>query len=265
MEFEQEISRARTASGEVLTELLYHRAPEVLLALLQNPNCDEEKVCLLLARKDLPATILEEIGSRKNLLKAYAVKRALLFHPRTPRLMSLKLLRDLYLMDLVQFAISPAVSVELKLQAEAQIIGRIPQLPLGQKITLARRAPGRVAGALVAEGHNEVLRVALENPYLTEAHILKTLAREKVPLSVVQALCRHAKWSQAYNVRLALVRNPSAPLAAVLAFLPELTVSDLRELTSPGIVPENLRKYLLAEVQRRMHASKNHPSLKNSE
>jgi hypothetical protein len=38
--------------------------------------------------------------------------------------------------------------------------------------------------------------------------------------------------------------------------LPELTVSDLRELAAPGIVPENLRKYLQAEVQRRMRASK---------
>ena len=57
-------------------------------------------------------------------------------------------------------------------------------------------------------------------------------------------------------MRLALVRHPAAPLATVLSFLPELTVNDLRELASPGIVSENLRKYLLAEVQRRMRASK---------
>ena len=59
------------------------------------------------------------------------------------------------------------------------------------------------------------------------------------------------KWSRTYNVRLALVRNPSASLSTVLAFLPELTVSDLRELVAPGIVPESLRKYLQAEIQRR--------------
>jgi hypothetical protein len=245
-----------------LTELLYRPEPAVLLAVLDNPAIDEQKVCLLLARKDLPAEVLEEIGARKNLLKSYAVKKALMFHPRAPRLIGLRLLRDLYLMDLVQFVLSPSAAAEIKLQAEAQIIARLPQLPLGQKITLARRGPGRVAGALVAEGHPEVLKVALENPFLTEAQILKRLAREKVPVAVVQALCRHPKWSQIYNVRLALVRNPSAPLATILAFLPELTVNDLRELASPGIVPENLRKYLQAEVQRRIHASENHPSLK---
>ncbi len=262
-EIEKDIERARSGSGDAVTELLYHRAPEVLFALLQNPLFDEQNVCLLLARKDIPAELLEEIASHKQLLKSYAVKKSLMFHPRTPRLIGLRMLREIHLMDLVQFTLSPSVSIEIKLQAEAQIIARMPQLPLGQKITLARRGPGRVAGALLAEGHPQVLPVALDNPFLLEAHVLKTLAREKVPLAVVQGLCRHAKWSQMYNVRLALVRNPSAPLATILAFLPELTVNDLRELASPGIVPENLRKYLQAEVQRRMRASKNHPSLKN--
>ncbi len=261
MEIEKEIERARSAAGDTLVELLYHHAPEILLALLENPSFDEQKVCLLLARKDIPVEVLEAIGARKNLLKSYAVKKSLMFHPRTPRLIGLRLLRDLYLMDLVQFTLSSSVSVEIKRQAEAQIIGRMPQLPLGQKIALARRASGHVAGAMIVEGHPQVLRVALDNPFLTEANVLKALAREKVPVAVVQALCKHPKWSRIYNVRLALVRNPSAPLATILAFLPELTVSDLRELASPGIVPENLRKYLQAEVQRRMHASKNHPSL----
>ncbi len=255
-ELDQDLQLARTASGDELSKLVYHPDPAVLSTLLENPAFDDTTVCLLLARKDLPAGLLEEIGSRKPLLKTYAVKRALLFHPRAPRLVCLRLLRDLYLMDLVQFTLAPAVSPELKRHAEEQILARLPQLPLGQKITLARRGPARVAGALLAEGHSQVLPVALDNPYLTEAQVLKALAREKVSLPVVQALASHRKWSHAYNVRLALVRNPSAPLATVLAFLPELTVNDLRDLAAPGIVPPNLRNYLQAEVQRRMRASK---------
>jgi hypothetical protein len=256
--FEQEVERARIAGGEELNALIYHPAPAVLLALLDNPALDETKLALLLSRKDLPAEVLEEIGARKAFLKSYAVKKALLFHPRTPRLVGLRLLKDLYLMDLVQFALSPAVSAELKRYAEEQVVARLPQLPLGQKITLARRGPGRVAGALVMDGHAQVMPIALDNPYLTEAQVLKALAREKVPTVVVQALAKHRKWSQTYNVRLAIVRNPSAPISIVLGFLPQLTVSDLRELAAPGIVPENLRKYLLAEVNRRMLASRKH-------
>ncbi len=247
--------RALVATGDELAVLLHHPSAEVLLVLLDNPALDESHVCLLLERKNLPGEILEEVARRKPLLKSYRVKRALAFHPRTPRLVSLRLLRDLYLMDLVQVAILPGVSAELKRNAEDQLLARLPQLPLGQKITLARRGPARVAGALLAEGHAQVISIVLDNPYMTEAQILRALSREKLPTSVIPAIVQHRKWSISYNVRLALVRHPSAPLATILSYLPELTVSDLRELAAPGIVPESLRKYLQAEVQRRLRAS----------
>jgi len=246
--------RAIFASGEELAELLHHPATDVLLALLDNPALDESKLCLLLERKNLPGEVLEEVARRKPLLKSYQVKRALAFHPKTPRLHGLRLLRDLYLMDLVQVALSPSVPAELKRTAEDQLLARLPQLPLGQKITLARRGPARVCGALVAEGHAQVLSVALDNSHLTEAQILKALSRDKLPVTVIPAIIHHRKWSITYSVRLALVRHPSSPLAAILGYLPELTVSDLRELAAPGIVSENLRRYLVAEVQRRMRA-----------
>lgn len=247
--------RALAASGEELTALLHHTDTGVLLALLDNRALDETQLCLLLERKNLATEVLEEVARRKPLLKAYRVKRGLAFHPKTPRLVTLRLLKDLYLMDLVQLTLSPAIPTELKLNAEDQLIARLPQLPLGQKITLARRGPARLGGALLAEGHAQIVCIVLDNPHLTEAQILKVLAREKLPPGVVLAVAQHRKWSLDYNIRLALVRHPSSPLSTVLAYLPELTVSDLRELASPGIVAENLRRYLQAEVQRRMRAS----------
>jgi len=247
--------RARTAAGEELASLLHHHSPDVLLALLDNPALDETQLCLLLDRKDLPTEILEEVARRKALLKNYRVKRALAFHPRTPRLASMRLTRELYLMDLVQLTLLPGISAELKRNAEEQLIARLPQLPLGQKVTLSRRGTARVAGALLAEGHAQVLSVVLDNPQLTEAQVLKALSRDRLPLGVIQAIAQHRKWSHTYNVRLALVRHRSSTLSTILAYLPELTVSDLRELAAPGIVSENLRKYLLAEIQQRIRKS----------
>jgi hypothetical protein len=246
--------RALTASGEELAALLHHSSPDVLRALLDNRALEEAQLCRLLERKDLPGEFLEEVARRKVLLKSYRVKRAIAFHPHAPRLVSMRLLRDLYLMDLVQMALLPGVSAELKRQAEEQLLARMPQIALGQKVTLARRGPGRVAGALLAEGHPHVLAVVLDNPNLNEGHVLKVLAREKLPEAVVQAVAHHRKWSISYNVRIALVRNPASPLGVVLSFLPHLTLSDLRELAAPGLLAESLRKYLQAEVARRMHA-----------
>jgi hypothetical protein len=244
--------RAASATSEEISGLIHHPASEVLLALLDNPALNETQLCLLLERKDLPGEVLEELGVRKALLKSYRIKRALAFHPRAPRLVGLRLLKDLYLMDLVQLTLLPGVAVELKRNAEEQLLARLPQLPLGQKITLARRGPARVAGALLAEGHAQVLAVVLDNANLTEAQVLRVLSREKLPQPIVAAIAHHRKWSCVYTIRMALVRHPQSPLSTVLACLPELTVADLNELASPGIVPESLRKYLQAEIQRRL-------------
>jgi hypothetical protein len=251
---EKNRGRALAAAGEELAALLHHTDVEVLLGLLENPSLEETQLCMLLERKNLPTEILEEVARRKPLLKSYRVKKALAFHPRTPRLVTLRLLRDLYLMDVVQITLLPGIPTELKRNAEDQLVSRLPQLPLGQKITLARRGPARLAGALLAEGHSQIVSIVLDNAYLTEAQVLRVLSREKLPPVVVRTISLHRKWSISYNVRLALVRHPLSPLATVLAYLPELTVSDLRELASPGIVSESLRKYLQAEVQRRIRA-----------
>jgi hypothetical protein len=250
-ESDSDRKQALTATGDDLANLIHHHATDVLLALLDNPALDETQLCLLLDRKDLPGEVLEEVGKRKHLLKNYRVKRALAFHPHTPRLMSLRLTRDLYLMDLAQLALTVGALPELKRIAEGQLLARLAQLPLGQKITLARRGPARVAGALLAEGHPQILSVVLDNAYLTEAQVLKALAREKLSPAVAHAIAQHRRWSCVYNVRLALIRTPGTTLSTILSYLPELNATDLRDLSAPGIVPESLRRYLQAELDRR--------------
>ena len=245
----------RSANGEELLRLIHETPPPELLPVLDNPSLDEKSLVLLLQRKDLSSEFLQEVLLRRQFLKSYQVKRALALHPHTPRTDGFRLLRELYLMDLVQFAISPGALPDLKIKAEEQVINKLPHLPLGQKITLARRAPARIAGALLAEGQKQVVAAVLANPNLNEAQVLRVLSRDKLPPIVAQSIAQHEKWSHVYNVRIALIRQSATTLTTILAFLPELTISDLRELVAPGILPENLRHYLQAEIQRRMRNS----------
>jgi hypothetical protein len=239
--------------------LIHETSSAELVPVLENPALDEGSLCILLERKELPEEFLEEVLLRRRFLKSYGVKKALAFHPHTPRTQGIRLVRELYLMDLVRYTLSPGVPPDRKVKAEDQLVAKLPQLPMGQKITLARRSPARVAGALLAEGRPPVVQAALANPNLTEAQVLRVLAREKLPPIVVQSIAQDPKWSHVYNVRIALIRQPATTLSAVLAFLPELTVSDLRELVAPGILPENLRHYLQAEIQRRMRRAQEPP------
>lgn len=254
---------ARTAGPQEFPALLHDVRPDVLLALLDNSAFDQTHLCLLMERKELPAEFLEEIARHKSFLKSYRVKRALAFHPHVPRLVGMRLLRELYLLDLVQLSLQPSVHAELRRQAEEMLIARLPQIALGQRIMLARRGPGRVAAALLADPQLQILQVALDNPFLTEAHVLRVLAREKLPPTVVAAIAHHRKWSQLYNVRMALVRHPAAPLATVLSFLPMLTVSDLKELTAARTLSGNLRGYIRREVEHRLAADNRHRPAKS--
>src|SRR6202140_2289951 len=110
---DQDRERAARATGNELAALLHHPATDVLLTLLDNPALEETQLCLLLERKDLPAEILEEVARHKPLPKDSRVKRALPFPPRAPRLAPLRLLRELYLMDLVQLALLPGTPGDL--------------------------------------------------------------------------------------------------------------------------------------------------------
>ncbi|HXN24949.1 MAG TPA: hypothetical protein VOA41_19630 [Candidatus Dormibacteraeota bacterium] len=246
--------RARIASPEEIPLLVETARADILPALLENPRLDESHICLLLRRLDLSGELLQQIARRRAFMSVYRVKRAMAFHPHAPRLVVMRLARELYLMDLVQLSRQPGVPAELRRVADNILVARLPQLPLGQKITLARRASARVAGALLAEGHARIVPIALDNAFLNEAQVLKVLAHDKLPPVVVSAIAHHEKWSKVYNVRLALVRHAAAPLSIVLAVLPDLAACDLEGLGTYSALPANLRRYIEREVQRRIAA-----------
>ena len=172
-------------------------------------------------------------------------------HPRTPKRIAVAVVRQLYLFDLVRLSLLPSAPPDIKRAAEEIIIARVPHLPVGQKLTLARRGPSRVAGAILAEGHPQAIKIALNNAFLTESQVLKVLAKPEVPERVVAAIAQHPKWSSQYNVRMALVRNPHTPAAAVLAFLPQLTANDLKEIAALPELSPHVRKYIESELKAR--------------
>jgi hypothetical protein len=243
---------AWAASREELAALLESSDPDILLAAIENPLLTEKKLCELLERKDLPAELLARVTKNREWMKGYPVRLRLARHPRTPRLATLALLRQLFLFDLVGVSLLPSVPAEMRRLAEDLILNRLPQLPLGQRLTLARRGPTRVAAALAAEGLPQVLPLALDNAFLTEGQLLKMLAKADLPPRVVAAIADHRKWSYNANVRIALVRNPLTPLARVMTFLPDIPLHHLRDLSKVPTLRADLKKYLEHEVDRRL-------------
>src|SRR5271154_3830203 len=164
----------------------------------------EDLQALIHERLDLSANILTAIAEKGKWTASEGVRLRLARHPRTPRRFAMALLRQLYLFDLVRISLLPSTPAEIRRVAEELMITRVPQIPVGQKLTLARRGPARVVGALLAEGQPQAIKLALGNAFLTESQVLKVLAKASVPERAVAAIAQHPKWSSQYNVRVAL-------------------------------------------------------------
>lgn len=242
---------ARSVPKEQISLLIHEPREEILLGLLDNPEFDEKHLCLLLLRKELSTAFLEKVVSREQWLRNYAVRRGLAFHPHLPHTIGLRIVRELYVTDLVQLTMTPSAAPALKHLAEELVLARLPQLPPAQKMTLARRGSARIAGALLTDGQPEVLPIVLESPFLNEGQVLKVLSRINAPPRVVTAVASNARWTQHYSIRLALVRNPQAPLATVLSFLPSISTQDLRILAESSSAPGNVRPHLRRELANR--------------
>jgi hypothetical protein len=161
------------------------------------------------------------------------------------------MLRQLYLFDLVKVSLLPSAPADVRRLAEEIIVARVPQLPIGEKLTLARRGPARAAAAVLVEGHAQAVKLALANSFLTESQVLKVIAKSEISARVVTAISQHAKWSIRYNVRVALVRHPHTPVPALLEFLPDLALNDLKDVAAFDQLTAHSRKYVEQELIRR--------------
>jgi hypothetical protein len=250
----------RSAPREALETLIGSGDPQVLAAVLENPSFDERLLCRLLERKDVSTELLDRVSRRAEWIRSYPVKLRLARHPHAPRLVALAIVRQLFLFDLVKVSLLPSARAEVRRIAEDLVLNRLEQLALGQKITLAKQGPARVAAALLAEGLPATLACVLENAFLTEAQITRVLARSGLSARVVEAIARHPKWSASAHVRIALVRHPLTPLARVMAFLPDISLADLRDLLRLTNFRSDLRPYLAHEVARRASTGRHRPA-----
>jgi hypothetical protein len=211
---------------------------------LDNPAFNEDHLKVLLARPSLTVKVLRAVASREALTGSYQIKLALVRHPRTPRSVSIPLLRHVYLFDLAKLVSTPQVAPEVRRLAEEAIVSRVSVISLGERLTLSRQGSARVAAALLGDPEPRVFRAALENPRLTEDGVTRALAGDSVSAEAVEAIAVHPRWSMRYDVRLALLRHPRTSLARALMLMSQVRREDLALLTDDWRTPAERRHYI---------------------
>jgi len=238
----------QSAPAIPLSGVIHSASLDVLETAASDPALSEELALALLQRADLPAEILGRISKNGGVIKQRRVKLALVQHPKTPRHISIPLLRQLFTFDLMRVALTPAVPADIKMIADEALINRLETIPSGERLSLAKRGSGRVAAELLLDCEPRVARAALENSRLTEALVVKALMQRNAPAAFVETVSHHSKWSLRYEIRVALLRNEKTPLARGLEFARALPPGLLREVLHNSRLTANTRSLLLKDV-----------------
>jgi hypothetical protein len=247
-------ARMTPAASEIsLPEAIRSASPESLITAASDPALTEDLALVLLKRGDLPAQALDQLSKKGGVMKSRKVNLAVVEHPRTPRHISIPMVRHLFTFDLMQVALAPAVPADIKMVAEESLINRLEKISQGERLSLAHRASGRVAAALLLDPEPRVIHAALENSRLTESAIIKALMRHATPVAFVVAVCHHPKWSPRREVRIALLRNEKTPLTRALEFARSLPAAMVREILHGSRLPAGTKASLLKDVEGRGH------------
>ena len=238
-----------------LLEAVRSPLPEALAKAASNPALTEDIALVLLKQTDLPTQVLDRLSRNSGVMKSRKVKLALVEYPRTPRHISIPMVRHLFTFDLMQVALTPVVPADIKMAAEESLINRLERLSQGERLSLAHRASGRVAATLLLDPEPRVVHAALENSRLTESAVIKALMHRDAPEEFVSAVCHHAKWSPRWEIRIALLCNGKTPLSRAVEFSRSLPPALVREILHGSRLPAATKKGLLRDVAERSGGS----------
>jgi hypothetical protein len=190
----------------------------------------EDAALALVKSPDATADALAQLAKNLITSKSRKVLVALIAHSRTPRHVSIPLLRTLFTFDLMNLALTAAVAPDVKRAAEEQILTRLESLPLGQKITLARRASGRVAAALLQSSDQRIISPALDNKQLTQALVVQALMKSRAPERLFVLVSDHVSWQLHREVQIALLRSQKTPPERAREFAKNFSPEFLHEI-----------------------------------
>jgi hypothetical protein len=224
--------RLREAGSEELLALLRARAGELTAPAvrhaLRNPYCTAEAI--------------EAVAAERRLLSFYEVRRDLALHPRAPETLAARFVPTLWWRDLMALALDTRLRPALRRTAEIHLGTRLPELAVGEKVALARRASPGIIAQLRLDPSPRVIAALLDNPRLTEGMLEPVLHRVSTSPAILELIANDRRWGVRYPLRLALVRNPATPLKISWRLLEALRKADLRPVAADPRIPEPVRR-----------------------
>ncbi len=210
-------------------------------AILKRGYVEEKEGEFLAGRKETPSEVLKLIAETPELYQHYSVKAALAKNPKTPIGISKTLLGFLLKRDLYKLTISREIPAGLRKSSIDILQKKLPEIPRGEKISMAKTAPRDLLLALLSDKEPMVLETALWNPRLTELDIITLIQRKTTDSASLEIIATHKKWKNRYQVRLFLVKNPKTLPFTASSLLENFLRQDLEILLANKEISEKLK------------------------
>jgi len=213
---------------EVLEKILEHPAlsPEVVVALLRHPATPGAGMARLAekATQELLQVLLSNLDRLNRWVEAL---EALLRNPAVP--------------EIKHETIKRQIAMARKRDAEGtkkNLLLRVKDLPVGQKLALAKKGNKDVRMILIKDSNEMVALEVVGSPRITDGEILAIAMMRDVSDKVLRYIANNRKYRQNRQIVLALVNNPRTPVSVSLGLgIQQFTDKELDELAKNRNVP----------------------------
>jgi len=189
----------------------------------------------LLRRPDLPVPEVERILRDRDARRYHAVRLALAGHRSTPRSEALSLVETLFWRGLARLSADARVHPDVRRAADNQLLRRLPEMALAERIDLARTTGRGTLAALRQDPDPRVVAGFLDNRFTTEPDVVQVAAAARSRPETLVAIAEHPRWAPRRGVREALLRNPSLPAGAAEPLMARVAEGELLALRDgPG-------------------------------
>jgi hypothetical protein len=226
-----------TGPGEWVDAIGAHSAATDALSLLDHEETDESHLLRLLRKRDLPAPVIEAVARHARWNARNVIRAAIVMHAKTPRTLALRLLGLLLWRDQLRVATNLRLAVPLRVAAESRLRERYVELEMGEKISLARTAPGGLVPLLAEEPDARVIGALLHNPRLGEVDVMSIVRREKTPAEVLRIVALSERWMVRPPIRLAVLCHRATPVHVALSLLGRMSSQEIQKLVAARQLP----------------------------
>lgn len=213
---------------EVLEQILGHPAlsPDVVVALLRHPQTPSTAMALL-AEGATGAVLEVLLASLDRLGRWVQALEALLRNPAVPEVKHPTIRRQ--------------IEVAKKRDAEGakkSLLLQIKELPVGQKLALAKKGNKDVRMILIKDSNEMIALEVAGSPRITDAEILAIAQMRDVSDKVLRFIAANRKYRQNHQIALSLLHNPRTPVGVSLALgLNALSDRELADLAKDRNIP----------------------------